>query len=52
MTTCKVKWWDLIEVNINTLGKEIEEFCNSQEVETIQTFSFGRWLVLVAIFKK
>lgn len=50
-STCKVKKWDLIETNITSLGQEIEDLCNSGEVETIQTFVFGRWLVLISIFK-
>jgi hypothetical protein len=52
MTTCKVKRWDLVETDIRSLGEEIENSCNVQEVLSVETFIFGRWLVLIAIFKK
>jgi len=52
MSKCQVRKWDLVATDVNTLCQEIEAFLNFQEVELIQTFSFGRWLVLVAIFKK
>jgi len=49
--TVKTKRWDSVATDVNTLCQEIEEFCNSQEVESIQTFSFGRWFVLVVLLK-
>jgi len=53
MSKCQVKKFDSVILDANTLCEEIEVFLNSQEqeIKSIHTFSFGRWLVLIAISK-
>jgi hypothetical protein len=48
----KVKRWDTVLTDINTLCQEIEEFLNSGEVKIVQSFTFGRFFLLIAIFEK
>jgi len=51
MSKCQVKKFDSVATDVNCLCQEIEVFLNSQEqeVDSIQTFSSGRWLILIAI---
>jgi hypothetical protein len=52
MNKCKVKKWDSVATDVNTLCKEIEDLCNSGEVLSVETFIFGRFFIMVAIFGK
>jgi hypothetical protein len=54
MTKCQVKKFDSVVLDANTLCEEIEVFLNSQEqeVKSVQMFTMGRYLVLIALFEK
>jgi len=52
MTTCKTKRWDIVQVDVNTLCQEIEDFCNSGEVVSVETLSVGRHLLVIVVFKE
>jgi len=51
MTTCKIKKWDSVSTDVNTLCQEIEAFLNLQEVKTVHTFNVGRHIIVIAIFE-
>ena len=51
MTQCKVKRWDTVATDIKSLCEEIEKILDEKDVESIQTCTVGRWLILIAIFR-
>jgi len=52
MTTCETKRWSLMNIDLKTLGQEIEDFLNENEVVALQTFIFQGQLIVIAIFGK
>jgi len=52
MSKCQVKKFDTVATDINSLVEEIERILNEQDIESIHTFTTGRWLVLIVIFGK
>jgi len=52
MTTCETKRWSLMNIDLKTLGQEIEDFLNEKEVVALQTFIFQGQLIVIAIFGK
>jgi len=49
----KVRRWDLVTTDIGTISREMEGFLNGeQEVKSVETFTFGRWVVVIALFEK
>jgi hypothetical protein len=45
-----VKRFDTVATDINTLCEEIEQILNEKDIESINTFTTGRWLVLIVVF--
>ena len=50
MTRCSVKRFDTVATDVKSLCEQIEGILNEQDIESIHTFTTGRWLILIVIF--
>ena len=47
MKKYEVKRFDMVAIDVKSLCEEVEKFLNEQGVELTQTFTTGRWLIVI-----